>query len=476
MQQLTGLDAAFLALETTNSTGHVGGVCVLDPSEAPRPLDLALLTEVLGQRLPLVPVMRRKLLEVPLGLDQPYWVDDADFDIEYHIREVALPGPGSMAQLTEQLARLHARPLDRRRPLWETYLITGLADGLVAVYTKVHHAAIDGVSGAELLTVLLDLKPEGRKLPPAKEFVPAKPPNPVTLMARVAARLAWRPVQTVQLAGEFVRKVPTLAPLVSPLVGEMLGLNRGDGSVIPTTLGLAPSTPFNKKITPHRRVAFRSVSLADVKTVKNAFGTSVNDVVMGMCAGALRKWLTDHEALPSSPLNAMIPVSVRDEAAKGKMGNRVSAMLAVLPTNLDDPEQRLSVVHEATKVAKSQQATIPQGLVDDISDFAPPALTARVARVAFATGMMHRLPPFNICISNVPGPNVPVYLAGARLLAQYPMSVILDGQGLNITLVGYLGELHFGLVACRELVPDIENLATYLVDELNLLLKAAAAR
>ena len=476
MQQLTGLDAAFLALETTNSTGHVGGVCLLDPSDAPRPLDLALLTEVLGQRLPLVPVMRRKLLEVPLGLDQPYWVDDAEFDIEYHIREVALPSPGSQAQLTEQLARLHARPLDRRRPLWETYLITGLADGLVAVYTKVHHAAIDGVSGAELLTVLLDLKPEGRKLPPAKEFVPAKPPNTVALMARAAARLAWRPVQTVQLAGEFVRKVPTLAPLVSPLIGEMLGLNRGDGSVIPTTLGLAPSTPFNKKITPHRRVAFRSVSLADVKTVKNAFGTSVNDVVMAMSAGALRKWLIDHDALPASPLNAMIPVSVRDEAAKGKMGNKVSAMLAALPTQLDDPEQRLAVVHEATKVAKAQQATIPQGLVDDISDFAPPALTARVARVAFATGMMHRLPPFNVTISNVPGPNVPVYLAGARMLAQYPMSVILDGQGLNITLVGYLGELHFGLVACRELVPDIENLATYLVDELNLLLKAAAAR
>jgi len=475
MQQLTGLDAAFLALETTNSTGHVGGVCILDPSDAPRPLDLALLTEVLGQRLPLVPVMRRKLLEVPLGLDQPYWVDDPEFDIEYHIREVALPSPGSQAQLTEQLARLHARPLDRRRPLWETYLITGLADGLVAVYTKVHHAAIDGVSGAELLTVLLDLKPEGRKLPPAKEFVPARPPNPLALVARAAARLAWRPVQTVQLAGEFVRKVPTLAPLVSPLVGEMLGLNRGDGSVIPTTLGIAPSTPFNKKITPHRRVAFRSVSLADVKTVKNAFGTSVNDVVMAMSAGALRHWLNDHNALPASPLNAMIPVSVRDAAAKGAMGNRVSAMLAALPTHLDDPEQRLAVVHEATKIAKAQQATIPQGLVDDISDFAPPALTARVARVAFATGMMHRLPPFNICISNVPGPNVPVYLAGARMLAQYPMSVILDGQGLNITLVGYLGELHFGLVACRELVPDIDTLATYLVDELNLLLKAAAA-
>ncbi|MFC0432746.1 wax ester/triacylglycerol synthase family O-acyltransferase [Kutzneria buriramensis] len=476
MQQLTGLDAAFLALETTNSTGHVGGVCLLDPADAPKPLDLALLTDTLAQRLPLVPVLRRKLLEVPLGLDQPYWIDDPDFDIEYHIREVGLPTPGSQAQLTEQLARLHARPLDRRRPLWEMYLISGLADGMVAVYTKVHHAAIDGVSGAELLTVLLDLSPEGRKLPPAEDFVAAKPPGSLTLMARAAARLAWRPVQTVQLAGEFVKKVPSMAPLVSPFIGEILGLNRGDGSVIPTTLGLAPSTPFNKKITPHRRVAFRSVSLADVKTVKNAFGTSVNDVVMAMCAGALRHWLIDHDALPASALNAMIPVSVRDEAAKGKLGNRVSAMLAALPTNLDDPEQRLAVVHEATKIAKAQQAVIPQGLVDDISDFAPPALTARAARVVFATGMMHRLPPFNITISNVPGPNVPVYLAGARMLAQYPLSVILDGQGLNITLVGYLGQLHFGLVACRELVPDIDTLAGYLIDELNLLLKAAAAK
>src|SRR5260370_26794752 len=170
MQQLTGLDASFLAFETANSTGHVGGVSVLDPSEAPKPLALARLTEVLGDRLPLVPVLRRKLLTVPFGLDQPYWVDDPNFDIEYHIREIALPGPGSEAQLTEQVARLHARPLDRRRPLWEMYLITGLADGRVAVYTKVHHAAIDGVSGAELLTVLLDLSPEGRPLPAEPEY------------------------------------------------------------------------------------------------------------------------------------------------------------------------------------------------------------------------------------------------------------------------------------------------------------------
>ena len=254
----------------------------------------------------------------------------------------------------------------------------------------------------------------------------------------------------------------------------MLGLNRGDGEVIPTTPGRAPATPFNRPITPHRRLALRSVELDSVKAVKNAFGVSVNDVVMAMCAGALRRWLADHNALPDAPLIAMIPVSVRDPASKAAMGNKVSAMLATLPTNVADPGERVQIVHAATKTAKAQQAVIPQGLIDQVSDFSPPALTARAARVVFATGVLHRLPPFNLCISNVPGPNVPVYLCGAKLLAHYPVSVITDGQGLNITLVGYLGRLHFGLVSCRELVPDIDVLADYLVDELDALLKAAS--
>jgi diacylglycerol O-acyltransferase / wax synthase len=473
MQQLTGLDASFLALETANATGHVGGVCILDPRDAPEPLTLARLTAVLADRLPLVPVLRRRLLNVPFGLDQPYWVDDPDFDIEYHIREIALPRPGSEAQLTEQVSRLHARPLDRSRPLWEIYLITGLARKRAAVYTKIHHAAIDGASGAELLTVLLDLSPDGRDLPPAEPFRPGPPPGPAALAALAATRMAWRPVQMVRLTNEVIRVLPTLAPTVNAVVGGMLGLDRGDGGVIASATGRAPATPFNKPITPHRRLAVRSVDLATVKTVKNAFGVSVNDVVMAMCAGALRRWLTDRAALPDSPLVAMIPVSIRDPASKGAMGNKVSAMLASLPTNEPDPARRLQTVHAATVAAKAQQAAIPQGLVDQISDFSPPALTARAARVVFATGVLHRLPPFNLCISNVPGPNVPVYLCGARLLAHYPVSVITDGQGLNITLVGYLGQLHFGLVACRELIPDIEELASYLVDELELLLKAA---
>jgi diacylglycerol O-acyltransferase len=449
---------------------------VLDPSGAPHRLTLARLTEVLAERIPLVPVLRRKLLNVPFGLDQPYWIDDADFDIEYHVREIALPRPGSDAQLTEQVSRLHARPLDRSRPLWEIYLITGLAGRRAAVYTKIHHAAIDGASGAELLTVLLDLTPAGRDLPAAEPFSPDSPPALPALAAKAVARMAWRPVQTVRLTNELVKILPTLAPAVNSVVGGMLGLNRGDGGIIATTPGRAPSTPFNKPITPHRRIAFRSVDLATVKAVKNAFGVSVNDVVMAMCAGALRRWLTDHHALPDQPLVAMIPVSVRDPASKGALGNKVSAMLATLPTSVAEPGLRLEIVHAATQAAKAQQAVIPQGLVDQISDFAPPALTARAARVVFATGVLHRLPPFNVTISNVPGPNVPVYLCGARLIAHYPVSVVTDGQGLNITLVGYLGQLHFGLISCRELVPDIDALAGYLVDELALLLEAAEKR
>jgi diacylglycerol O-acyltransferase / wax synthase len=476
MQQLTGMDASFLALETANTTGHVGGLSVLDPSTASEPLTLARLTEVMAERLPLVPVLRRKLLNVPFGLDQPYWIDDADFDIEYHVREIALPRPGSDAQLTEQVSRLHARPLDRTRPLWELYLITGLAGDRAAVYSKIHHAAVDGVSGTELLTVLFDLTPTGREPPAAEPFQPERPPPPPVLAVRAAIRLAWRPVQTIRITNELVRLLPTLASPASTLVGEILGLNRGDGAVIATRPGRAPATPFNRAITPHRRFAFRSVDLGTVKTVKKAFGVSVNDVVMAMCAGALRHWLVDHDALPGQPLVAMIPVSVRDPASQGALGNRVSAMLAPLPTSVTDPGLRLQIVHSATQAAKAQQAEIPQGLVDQISDFAVPALTARAARVVFATGLLHRLPPFNITISNVPGPNVPVYMCGARLIAHYPVSVVTDGQGLNITLVGYLGQLHFGLVSSRELVPDIDKLAGYLPEELALLAEAAEKR
>jgi diacylglycerol O-acyltransferase len=385
-----------------------------------------------------------------------------------------LPTPGSDAQLSEQISRLHARPLDRRRPLWETYLVSGLSGGRLAVYTKIHHAAIDGVSGAEIMTLLLDITPEGREIPAAPEYRPRPAPGSGVLLARAATTLAARPVQAVRIANGLVRSLPLVGSYVSPYVGAMLRRGTRDGEVIASAPGLAPRTPFNRAITAHRRWAFRSVSLDDVKTVKNAFGVSVNDVVLAMCAGGLRHWLIDQNALPDAPLVAMVPVSVRDDASKSNLGNKVSAMLASLPTHLADPLQRLTGVHDATKVAKAQQAAIPQGLVDNVTDFAPPALVARAARVAFAMGLPHRIPPYNLVISNVPGPNIQAYLGGAKLLANYPVSVIMDGQGFNITVQSYRGEMHFGLISCRELVPDIDAIAGYLVDELDQLVKLAA--
>ena len=474
MRQLTGLDASFLALETRTSSGHVGGVCLLDPRQAPRPLDLAALRDLFAERVGLVPILRQRLLEVPLGLDQPYWVDDEDFDLEFHVREVALPRPGSDAQLTEQVSRLHSRPLDRTRPLWETYLISGLARKRMAVYTKIHHAAIDGVSGAEVLTLLLDLMPEGRPRESIPEFRPERPPSRARMLANAGRTAALRPLDTARITRDIIKFIPAAGSVAGPFLGRMLGIGEGDGSVIPTAPARPPATPFNRPVTPHRRWAFRSVALDDVKAVKNAFGMSVNDVVLAMCAGGLRRWLISRDALPTVPLVAMIPVSVRGEAGKGMMGNKVSAMLAALPTHLPTAAERLTVAHEATRIAKAQHAAIPPGLVENITDFAPPALAARAARVAFATGLLHRLPPFNVVISNVPGPDVQAYLGGAKLLAYYPVSVVMDGQGLNITVHGYRGGLHFGLIACRELVPDVDALTGYIVDELGKLQAAAA--
>lgn len=473
MKQLSGLDAAFLTLERHNSTGHVGGLLILDPSESPAPLDLAALTRLMNQRLPQIPLLRQRLKYVPLGLDQPYWIDDRNFDIEFHVREISLPAPGSDAQLAEQVSRLHARPLDRRRPLWEMYLISGLAGGRLAVYTKIHHAAIDGVSGAELMTVLVDLTPESETPARAVEFEPEAAPSDANLLARAAASIATRPVSAARIAAGMGRALPMLPGGLSPYVGALLGRTDRDGDVIKASPGLAPRTPFNEEVTMHRRFAMRSVELDDVKTVKNAFGASVNDVVMAMSAGAVRHWLIDHDALPEVPLVAMIPVSVRDDASKSKLGNKVSAMFASLPTHLDDPVARLNAVREATKVAKAQQASIPQGLVDNVTDFAPPALVARAARVAFAMGLPRRIPPYNLVISNVPGPNVDLYLGGAKVLANYPVSVVTDGQGFNITVNSNSGQMHFGLISCRELVPDIDVIAGYLVEELDKLLKLA---
>ena len=474
MRRLSGLDAAFLALETPSSTGHVGGVSIVDPSTTDRELDLERLISIMEPRLALVPVLRQRLVDVPLGLDQPVWIDDEHFDVEYHIRELALPKPGSDAQLAEQVARIHSRPLDRAKPLWETYLITGLRKGRMAIYTKVHHAAIDGVSGTELLTLLFDLTPEPREMPPA-DFTPRPAPSSLRLGRDALVKLAMRPFEVTKLVTDAVLAVPSLTPVFKPYVKAALrrGTPGSDGDVIDVVSTLPPPTPLNGAITPHRKFSFRTLSLEEVKEVKNTFGCSVNDVVMSICAAALRRWLIEHHALPERPLVSMMPVSIRTQDDRAGDGNKVSAMLVAIPTHLEDPVERLATMRAVTSAAKQNQAFIPQGLVDDVVDVAPPALAARAAKVYFASHVFERIPPFNVVISNVPGPPVPVYAAGAQLLAHYPVSVVTDGLGLNMTVISYLGGLHFGLVAARERVPDVDRINDWLEEELATLVELA---
>ncbi|HEY4792355.1 MAG TPA: wax ester/triacylglycerol synthase family O-acyltransferase, partial [Actinomycetes bacterium] len=419
----------------------------------------------------LVPLLRRRLVEVPLGLDQPYWIEDPDFDIEFHVRELALPSPGNDRQLAEQAARLHARPLDRSRPLWEIYLIFGQRGGRAAIYSKIHHAAIDGVSGNDILAALLDLSPADRTLPDPPPRRTERQPAAVELLARSAVSLTRHPLRAARLSVDLLRSAPALVASPAwprlPLVDRLLGR---DGEAILSRPGLrAPPTPFNRSITQHRRWGFCDLALAEIKSVKNALGVTVNDVVMALCAGALRRWLIDHDALPDDPLIAAVPVSVRTEEQQGTHGNRVSMMLAVLPTQLADPRDRLQAVHQAMRAAKEQHDALPANLLADVTQFAMPALAGQAARMAARLRLVERASLFNLIISNVPGPNVPLYYAGAELLAYYPLSAIVDGQGLNITAMSYRDTLFFGVIACRELVPDVDRLTAYLEEELRVL-------
>ena len=472
VEQLSGLDGWFLAMETRTVFGHVGSVCIVDAKSAKSRLNLEHLTRVIESRLPLVPLLRRRLVTVPLGLDHPYWIEDPEFDVEFHVRELALPSPGNDRQLSEQVARLHARPLDRSRPLWELYLITGLRGGRAAIYSKIHHAAIDGVSGGDILTAVLDLSPGGRELPVAEVFEREEPPDPVRLLARSAVNLARQPLRAVRVATDLARAIPGMANALGSPIAHRLAA--GDDGDLLSQPGLrAPSTPFNAPISPHRRWAFADLPLDEVKSLRKgsaATDLTVNDVVMTLCAGALRRWLQLHDGLPNAPLVAAVPVSVRTKDQKGEHGNRVSMMLAPLPTNLSDPGERLGAMHEAMRAAKEQHDAIPASLLGDVTQFALPALANQAWRLSAGLRLMERVNPFNLFISNVPGPNVTLYFAGAKVLAYYPVSALVDGQGLNITVMSYCGSLYFGLVACRRLVPDLDVMAGFLRDELDALI------
>jgi WS/DGAT/MGAT family acyltransferase len=486
VKQLSSLDAQFLLVESPTTTGHVGALLLLDPASAPGgALALDDFRDMVEARLHLAPALRERVVEVPLGLGSPYWVEDPHFDLEYHTREVALPQPGDAKQLAEQVARIHARPLDRSRPLWEMYLVHGVDGDRAALYAKFHHAAIDGISGAEILATILDVDVEPRDVDePARPWHPSPIPGASSLLVRGLASTALR---SGRLLGQLPTHLPHLADLpgarnfpalrlVSDLAGSAVAALTGAPAPRADTRHLpVPPTPFNGPITAHRRFAYGSVDLAAVKQVKDAFGLTVNDVVMAMTTTALRRWLLDHDALPTIPLVTAVPVSIRTAGSSDEAGNMLSVMLATLPTDEADPLARLRAVAAAMERAKAAFDGVPASILQDFSAALPTALSGWAARslLRMATAPS---PLFNLFVSNVPGPQQPLYVAGARVTGIHPVSAVTDiTGGMNITLFSYDGSLDFGIIVCREMVPDVWRITGYLRDALDELVALAEA-
>ncbi len=491
MKRLPGLDATFLHLENASTYGHVAGLSIFarpssrgyDPHAAWR--------AQLERRLPLLEPLRRRLVEVPFGIDHPVWINDPDFDLTFHVRHTAVPPPGGDDQLANTVARLVSRPLDRTRPLWLSYVIEGVHDERFAVLTIVHHAAVDGASGVELLTLMLG-ESAGHELDAVPDLWRAEPvPSDLRLVLDATVGLARKPARAVLLAARTAKEIgqatrnPVLVATANQVRGSLhgplgallnLGRDRSQERDTPAELPSArpPRTPFNDKISPHRKLAIGSASLASVKAVKAALGVTVNDVVMAVCAAGLRSWLELHDALPDDPLVALVPVSIRTGEESERWTNRVSMLSTTLPTNEADPVARVRRVHEAMASSKELFGALPAERLTDFAEFPPPAVFARAMRLSARLGLASRLAPGNVVISNVPGPRQPLYAAGAQLLHYYPVSVIAEGQGLNITVQSYLDTLDFGLVCCPELVPDLDVMLDAILAEIETLAALAA--
>lgn len=449
MQQLSGLDASFLYLETGNMPMHIGSLAIYDQSTAPGgQVGFKDILKYFEDRLHEARAFRQRLVRVPMSLDHPYWIEDPDFDLEFHIRHIALPKPGDWRQLCIQTARLHARPLDTNRPLWEAYVIEGLNNvpGIpkdsFALVTKFHHAAIDGVSGAEIASAFHDLSPEGKASEPDMFWEPEREPSSVELFARTGLNLARSPL-------EFARLVSRTAPAVTRLAKGLLNND------VRVSLKV-PRTRFNGTVSPHRVFDARTFSLEEIKAIKATMpGATVNDVVVSFCGGALRKYLLDKQELPEESLVAMAPVSIRGEDQRRAAGNLVSTMSLPVGSHLEDPVERLAFVHDESKNAKRFSQTLGASLLTEAARFLPSTTTGLLARGYGRYGIAERVPPvFNTVLTNVPGVNVPLYSMGSRMVANFGLGPVAHGVGLFQPIIGYNNQITISAVSCRQMMPD----------------------
>jgi diacylglycerol O-acyltransferase len=444
--RLTGLDASFLHLEDESAHMHVAAVMTFEGS--PPPHDE--LVEGIRSRLHLVPRYRQKLAFVPFGQGRPRWVDDPHFNIRYHVRHTALPEPGSEDQLKNLAGRVFSQRLDRDKPLWEMWIVEGLDGGdRFAVLSKTHHALVDGVSGIDIMSILFDTKPEPDSPPPAEEkrWLPAPTPSSAQLLGEALYERATVPAEIVRGARALVRGPRRIAEAA---VGSLAGV----GSMVRASLSPAPKTPYNERIGPHRRFTWVRMSLADVKSIKDALGGTVNDVMLATVTGALGRHLRRRGVdTDGMELKAMVPVSVRPQEARGALGNQVAAMMAPLPVGLQDPVSRIERISEAMSHLKSGGQAVGAQVLTELTGFAPPNIMSQASRLIARQRM------FNLVVTNVPGPQFPLYLMGRKLEGLFPMVPLAPNQAVGIAIMSYNGTINFGLVGDFDLMSDLDDLA-----------------
>lgn len=457
MDRLSGLDASFLYLETPDQLMHVCAVMVLDPATMVAPYSFASLQNEINLQVRDVPAFTRKVRGVPLGLDHPVWVRDTSFDIERHVHRLALPSPGGYRELMDLCAHLASLPLDRSRPLWEMWVIEGYrpedGDEMVVVFAKMHHATVDGVSGANLISHLCTIEPDA----PATIGEPAahpRSPGRRELLGRAVIGTAARPL--------------TLAKVIVPsaqLIAKTIGRARqGTAMAAPFS---APRTSFNGTITSHRSIAMVDLPLDAIRAIKKETGTTVNDVVLAIAGGALRAYLAERDELPAASLLATVPVSVRDSSRRSTGANKVSAMFTKLGTDIADPLERLMMLAERNQHAKEHHNAISADALQDWAEFAAPRTFGLAVRTYANLRLAEHHPVVhNLVISNVPGPPIPLYFMGARIASLCPLGPVFHGAGLNITVMSNAGKMHVGAIACRESMPDADALIRHFPAEL----------
>ena len=459
MDRLSAIDVSFLTNESSSAHMHVGGICIF---EGPPPSyeDLA---EHVRSRLHLVPRFRQKLAFPPAPTGRPFWVDDSNFNLEYHVRHSALPSPGSEDQLRRMAARIFSQSLDRTKPLWELWLVQGLTRKRFAFVTKTHHALVDGISGVDIATVLFDVKPVPEPAEADHEWVPSPEPSGATLLAKDAQGLLSAPLRLARRVEQAVEHPEATLHQVSESLSAL-------GEVGWNFANPAPETPLNHEIGPHRRFAWVRSDLAKFKRIKDVLGGTVNDVVLAVVSGALRSWLRSRGVRTEGmELRAQVPVSIRGSDEHGQLGNRLAVVRGPVPVYVEDPVQRLEVVRGSMEGIKQSKQALGAEVISRFNDFAPPTLLAQAARVNFSTRL------FNLVVTNVPGPQIPLYVLGRELQDIFPVGFLPPNQALFIAIMSYNGSINFGLLADFDSLEDVDGIATGIGDAIAELLEAAEA-